>query len=397
MTARLTSTQCIGLFVVICATSALASPHIPTSDTEVLEHLPSRTGFASPRTTRALHALVSKDPNNLDLALRLAQIHVARGRADSDPRQLGRAQAVLAPWWNEKEPPIPVLVLRATIEQSIHEFKNALSDLQQAITRDPANAQAWLTLAIVQQVTGDLAGATESCRRVSELSQSLVSVACKASIDGVSGNASVAYAALDRAVAMAQTGRTESIAVRTWAITMQAELAERLGRSDAADRLYRTSLALDASDAYTIAAYSDFLIDTNRSHEVLGLIVADTPVDTLLLRYAQAAARTRAPDASSSAKDLADRFAASRERGDRVHLREEARFTLEIEKSAQPALQLALDNWAIQKGPIDARIVLEAALAANQPQAASNVIQWVRASGLEDARITQLTQQVGEQ
>ena len=90
------------------------------------------------------------------------------------------------------------------------------------------------------------------------------------------------------------------------------------------------------------------------------MIARDTPVDILLLRRAQAAVRSGAPDAASEADELGERFAALRARGDRVHLREEARYTLEIRDTPDAALALALDDWRVQKEPLDARIVLEA-------------------------------------
>ena len=158
------------------------------------------------------------------------------------------------------------------------------------------------------------------------------------------------------------SGRGANVGVRTWALTLQAELAERLARPADADRFYRASLALDPDDAYTVAAYSDFLIDAGRAKEVLALIPSTTRVDTLLLRRAIAAKIAASPDAAQVAEDLTQRFAASRARGDRIHLREEARFVLAVKNSPDEAVSLALANWAVQKEPLDARIVLEAAV-----------------------------------
>ena len=52
---------------------------------------------------------------------------------------------------------------------------------------------------------------------------------------------------------------------------------------------------------------------------------------------------------------LADRFAAAKAGGVQLHLREEARFELEVRGDAATALGLALANWKIQKEPSDAR------------------------------------------
>jgi len=206
------------------------------------------------------------------------------------------------------------------------------------------------------------------------------------------GKAAAAYDALDAAVADASGGanRAAPISVRTWAITLQAELAERLARPQEADRLYQASLALDPDDAYTVAAYSDFLIDAGRPTQVLVLIPATTRADILLLRRAIAARLAGAADAAKVADELGQRFAASRARGDRVHLREEARYTLIFRNAPAEALALAADNWRVQKEPLDARIALEAALAARQPKAAIEVLAWLESSKLQGEKLTQL-------
>jgi hypothetical protein len=73
-----------------------------------------------------------------------------------------------------------------------------------------------------------------------------------------------------------------------------------------------------------------------------------------------------------------------------VHLGEEARFALSILDEPQTALELALENWNVQREPRDARIVLEAALAAGDHTAAKPVLENLEASSLEDVRLAGL-------
>ena len=385
-----------------CAT--LAAPYVPTSDLAQLEKLATRVNdsarggasnasAASGSSSRAMRTLLARDPKNIDLAVRIAQVYMARARSESDPRFLGQAQAALAAWWAQSEPPVPVLLLRATIRQSNHDFKSSRLDLEQAVKREPNNAQAWLTLATVQQVTGDMKSAAYSCNKLLPLTPRLISTTCIAAVDGASGQAAKAFDAINAALAEPGNGRAANFGVRTWALTLQAELAERLARPADADRLYRASLALDSSDAYTVAAYSDFLIDAGRTQEVLALIPATTRVDILLLRRAIAAKVAASPDAAQVAEDLTQRFAASRARGDRIHLREEARFVLAVKNLPDEAVNLALDNWAVQKEPLDARIALEAAVAARQPKASREVVQWVVSTQLQGDKLGQLVSQ----
>jgi predicted Zn-dependent protease len=371
--------------------AVLASPYRPGNDSEILEQLPERPFGPSRQHERALRELIAQQPDPLDLAVRMAAIEVRRSLIGSDPRPLGQAEALLAPWWNEQQPPVPVLLLRATIRQRSHDFAPARADLYQAVRREPDNAQAWLSLASIEQVTGNFEAADRACAHLPEIASALVAQLCRAALDGVRGRADAASANLTNALARATPGERDQL--RDWVFTLRAELAERRGRADEAARFYQASLAVNPDDTYTIAAYADYLLDAGRAEDVIGLIAAGTPVDTLLLRRAQAARRLNRADAQALIADLDARFAASRERGDRVHLREEARYRLELAGDPIGALELAGANWRVQKEPLDARILLECAIAAGRPEAAAEVIAWIRRNNLESPMIARLVAQ----
>jgi hypothetical protein len=91
---------------------------------------------------------------------------------------------------------------------------------------------------------------------------------------------------------------------------------------------------------------------------------------------------------------LQDRFAASRLRGDTTHQGDEARFRLHLLHEPKQALALAQANWQAQREPRDARILLEAALAAGQPEAGHAVVEALAKSGLEDRHLAELAQQI---
>lgn len=102
-------------------------------------------------------------PGDLALAVHVARLCIEKARRDGDPRYLGYAEAALIPWWSTPDPPVPVLLMQATILQSTHAFEPALAALQQALHTDPDNAQAWLTQATILQVQGRYAEAAKSC------------------------------------------------------------------------------------------------------------------------------------------------------------------------------------------------------------------------------------------
>src|SRR5262249_47035262 len=110
--------------------------------------------------------------------------------------------------------------------------------------------------------------------------------------------------------------------------------------------------------------------------------------DALLLRLATAEKAAGRPAAEHMAM-LAERFAALRDRGDVVHRREEARFEL-LRGNATRALQLARENWDVQREPADVRVLLEAARAAGDPRAAEPVVRFLEESGLEPPKIKEV-------
>jgi hypothetical protein len=112
--------------------------------------------------------------------------------------------------------------------------------------------------------------------------------------------------------------------------------------------------------------------------------------DPILLRYALALKMQRSKELSAQVDQLRDRFEASRLRGDRVHIREEARFTLHLLNDPKTALKLAEENWQVQKEPADIRILLESALAAHDVMSLESARGWLKQTGLEDLQLLQL-------
>ncbi|HVS23957.1 MAG TPA: hypothetical protein VMU03_09570, partial [Gammaproteobacteria bacterium] len=73
-----------------------------------------------------------------------------------------------------------------------------------------------------------------------------------------------------------------------------------------------------------------------------------------------------------------------------THAREAAYFALYVLDLPKLALERALANWGVQREPIDARLVLEAALAAHRAADARPVLDWLASSGCEHVDLAQL-------
>jgi tetratricopeptide (TPR) repeat protein len=280
-----------------------------------------------------------------------------------------------------------VLVLRATLRQRMHQFDAALADLAKVLSANPRNVQARLTRATVLQVQANYEGAREDCRALQNLTQELIWTACLTSVNGASGQLLESYKQLRTALERSPNGQP---AVQSWAVTSLAEMAARAGMTQEAETHFRTALAHDPADFYLLAAYADFLLDNDRPREILPLLRDQTRADPLLLRYALALQAQHSKELPAQVEQLRDRFAASRLRGDRVHLREEARFTLHLLNAPQAALTLAQENWQVQKEPADVRILLEAALDTDDAAAVDGVTEWLKNSRLEDVELQRI-------
>jgi predicted Zn-dependent protease len=362
---------------------ASATPHIPADGSQVVERLPSRADPVQRELLR-LRSELSAKPDDLRLATALAQRYIEQARVEGDPRYLGYAQAALGPWWNQPAPPDQVLVLRATLRQSTHQFPAALADLDQAVQRDSGNVQAWLTRATVQMVTGNLAAARTSCMRLYSRAPILVVQTCLSSVGSVNGQAAASYRQL-------QDARTrhplDAPGIDVWVDTLLAEMAERGGDAAGAEAHFRQAMSSGKPDSYLLGAYADFLLDHGRAPEAARLLKDKTRIDALLLRYALALQAMGLPEARLQVEALRARFDAAMLRGDTVHQREQARFELALRKDPAAAVRLAKANWMVQKEPADLRLLADCALASGDAEAARMVRQWLSSSHIEDRHV----------
>jgi hypothetical protein len=375
------------VLIAAALTPVAAAPFVPESDSQVLERLPFAASDPVLRRLRGLNGQLTRSPDNLPLAILVAQGYLELGRVTGDPRYGGYAQAALAPWWDAAEAPQEVVVLRATLHQRMHEFDVALADLVTLLNANQRNVQARLMRATVLQVQGSYEEARKDCHALKDIAQELVCTACLASVNGATGRLRESYEQLHSTLDAHPSVQPR---VQSWVLTSLAEMAARAGMMAEAESHFRAALAFDAADNYILGAYADFLLDSNRSPEVLDLLRDQTRPDPLLLRYTLALQAQHSKELPARVEQLRDRFAASRLRGDRVHLREEARFTLHLLNAPTEALKLAKENWQVQKEPADVRILLEAALAADDSAALKAVKEWLNEFRLEDMQLQRI-------
>lgn len=365
------------LLLPLFATHALSEPYVPDSDALVLERVPAALAT---RQLEPLRRQLSAEPRDLQSALELAQGYLEIGRETSDPRFVSYAQATLTPWLEQENPPAPVLVMAATALQSSHRFDESLALLDRALAGDPQNAQAWLTKATVLQVQGNLSAARAACRQLLQTASQLIALTCVTSVDGLNGQLESSYRALQRVFAR-DSGAEEDI--RSWVLGHLGEMAVRLGNFDTAEEHFKAALRATPGDVYLKGAYADLLLLQNRDREVVELLDGSESQDVLLLRLAIAGQRIGTDEGARWERLFDARLRAARPDDD-THLREHARFMLEVSGDAARALELAQKNWQVQREPADLHVYMNSAHRAKKPQAAEALHEWVRQTGYED-------------
>ena len=114
------------------------------------------------------------------------------------------------------------------------------------------------------------------------------------------------------------------------------------------------------------------------------------------MRLALAEKALNLPKAKEHEAVIKARFDAARMRGDKLHIQDEARFNLYFLNNTSEALRLAQENWLGQHEPSDARMLLEAALAAKDRAAAQPALDWLKQSRIEDRHFNKLLKQIQE-
>jgi predicted Zn-dependent protease len=346
------------------------------------------------------------------LAAQLAAALLEQARTSAEPQLYGRAESVLAPWIARPAVPTPLLILEANILQQRHEFGAARELLDRAIGQEPRSGQARLMRANVHIVTGDYERARPDCAWLLGAGEQWTGSVCIAQVLGSTGQLERARTLLERLMAgdaagpsgqkqfgqgqfgQGQFGQGPTAEVLAWTLSVRADLAARAGALPEAQDMLTQAVALAPASDYTRLALADVLIASNQLAPAVKVLDTTRPSVGALLRRAIAQSRNHAGHAPDSLEELEERLNVSAQRGERTHLREEARLALEFphEGSAgrQAALALARDNFNVQRETEDIRLFARAVVAARDPAALATLNEWLQHSHYEDIVIDQL-------
>ena len=369
--------------------SLYAAPFTPASESEVVERLPAATN-PQMRTVESLRRQLAARPQDTKLRIEIARRYFDLAVAQGDPRYVGYASAAIAPIAQSAASDPRYWLVRGLLQQYSHDFDGALASLNKASQLSPAAAEPISWRAAIHMVRAEYPQAESECRRLTPFADLLMARGCQAYVQAATGQLRQAYEGLQ----ILATSEGVPAGLMLWTRTRLGEMAIRLQRWEEAEQHFRSALRLGITDQFLLAAYADLLVLRGKPAEAIRLLEGWERSDVLLLRLAMAGRAAKDSRAEGWAKQLRERLAEAGQRGDRLHEQEAARFALDIDGNAKAALELARSNYAKQKEPRDAEILMRAAIAAKQPQAAEPAVQWLRTSGFEDPQLAKLVEQL---
>lgn len=360
---------------------AQGAPRRPASADEVLVRLPSG---AQLQVLEALRKRAGEEPTNLALAQKLAAGYVELGRSQDDPRLVAYALSALAPWTSARSTSADSLLIAADASQYLHQFDRALEYLERSLAIESANARALLMRANLLEVRGDLPLAREACARLGTIAAQEITIACLSSVQSRMGRLDQSFENLRTMYASAPRLPAD---IDVWLLSILAEMADRRGDVVAQGHYLERARAIAPLDLKLKGQYADWLLAEGKAEQVLQLLREDGQHDSLLLRLALAAGQR--PDATRAAATYATKF---RERqafasGEARHLREYARFLLDVDDDPAAAVAAARANWQVQREPEDVRLLVRAADRARDERALAIADEWIASTGYEDRRL----------
>lgn len=372
---------CAGAVAIVVGTSLLAPANETTrtglTDDTVVARLQRAQAPLSGELIRAMHASRTA-PDDLNLAQDAARIMIDEGRHLGDSRLVGAASGILRPFVDAGDP--ETLYLSATARQYQHDFKGALTLLDRAIVTDPRGINSRLSRATIYTVLGRLDDALVECRSLSELRPD-VGFLCQSTVLILTKQAPVVAKRL--AQILSQPGMlTDSL--RPWAIGLQGEIAALNGDDAAAVSYFKTVIDADPAVIRERLLAADGLLRLHQPQGVIDMMAAAPPVDGVLLRRALALrALGNSAAAAPIETELARRVKLNLDLGLTSHAREDGLYFLLIADDPAAALERAKVNWTLQHEIEDARLLIDAASAAGQPEAATPVADWIAAEHIE--------------
>lgn len=357
----------------------LTQPYLPDDDQLMLVDIPAEVQrLRSSQSTQI--PLVQARP--------MAELLLRQYRQSGDPRQLGRAQALLQPWLDRPDTAPSTALLGAQLAQAGHDFAYAQQLLMQVLQAKPNNPQAHLELANILRVQGQFAQAAEACAGLNGADTTYIRAVCTHSMASLQGQLDSAWQQLN---ALRPQTITQPAAIQSWFWSEWVDMAQRRGDVASLKQGWSSIPSQHLRDGQLLHQFLDWLISQQQWLTILELTEpentdASTNPAILVPRFLALDA-LKDPQAKPVSEQLITLWRALQTRpASQRHGREEARFWLAVGE-AQKALDAAWSHWQNQREAADTLVLAQAAVAAEDDAALNQLQSWLQSTGYEDRRL----------
>jgi len=369
----------VTLCVCLLPTSGYSQPYTPQHDSDVVDTLPSG---ALTYQDRVIFQPQHKPPFDQISPKIHALLSIAYNQGD--PRAVGQAEALLAPYLADQSP--ETLYLHAAILQSKHEFEAAKSTLQTLLKKTPNQPDSILMMASINLVQGHFAESRQNCDGIRDIGLMVLRLACLAEVDDMTGQITQSLQVLHTLTTI-NNGLTPDQS--QWLYLILADIALRTHDAKLADS---TIKHLDLNKAPSLTAQADWLIAQQNWASCIQSLSTHRENDALLLRLTTCEVRSHDPQAQDDLALLGARMQLWQLRGDSSHQREQALYALLNNTDPQVTLAIARSNWTRQKETADLQIYTEAAIHAHSLYDLHLIQAWIIENHFEYPELTrQLT------
>ena len=334
------------------------------------------------------------DPSNLKLALRFARQAFLLGVTEGDLRWYGSAKAALMPWWTQPSLSAEGHFMRGLVKQGFHDFRGGLADIDAAIALDATDAEFWSWRFALHLLAADMVAARADCDTMARRFEPNEARACQAILDYHTGQAAQAVKALR--VLVDAPGFQGHLA-QDWLRFHLGEALRTAGHYEQAVATWSAHLSKRPRAHSVRLALAELLNDLGRHTEARRWASVPAPTDALLMQQFLASQALKDADAPRLAQQVEERMQAQTLRQDALIERPRLLYLIRHGKDLSAGLALAQENWALQKEPPDAVLLIEAALKSDRPQAARPVLDWMEQTRYTDPALAHLASELRRQ
>lgn len=364
--------------MLVMVTAAHAIPYRPASPAQIVDTLPVGSLTFQQRVPMQVGRKLSLD----DIMVQ-ANVLIARAYSAGDPRDLGQAEALLAPYAKVQTPELRLI--RANIYQASHRFEQARQQLQQILKQLPNQPDSLFMLASINLVQGQFTAARRQCNQLQDVSLLVLKMICGAQVDSMTGSLRASAETIGQ---LMQVNSGLTVEQQRWLYLIAADIALRHDDAALATQVFRR---MDTQSAPALTARADWLLAHQQWDKTRQLLSQSTDNDSLLLRLLISEQQLKDPKASAHAKLLAQRITIWQQRGEVAHQREQAQFAYVMGHFDQ-ALKLARLNWQKQRETADVVIYAHAALRAHSQPDINAIQYWMAQTGFEYPQLAKALQ-----